>query len=447
MADKALYVGGGELLLGGELGRADLLAEGGTIRRIGTFGPPRGAEILDASGLLVLPGGIDDHVHFREPGQAEKEGYDSGTRAALHGGVTTLLEIQNNAPLLISGEACRAKADLVGPKARTDFGFYGNLVQEALGRLEELAPFCLGLKLFAGGTTGMAGEGDYGGIRLLLRAAAAAGLPVAAHCEDSGILARSAEGSAEGTAEAHGLRFRPPAAETLSVAALLELVRESGVVLHFFHLSTGRAAELVAAARSAGLPVSSSTCPHYLWFEAADAARLGNLLKVNPGLHGAEDRDALRRHLASGAIDTWSSDHAPHFAWEKARPYAQAPAGIPSVDLFWPLLLTLVDRGVLDLARAVDAAAVRPASIHRLPRKGALESGKDADLVLVDPRTSRRVAAERLLSRAGQSPYEGLSLKGWPLATVLRGELVFVRDPGGSLHFPGAPRGRRLVRG
>ena len=440
-----LYVGGGRLFRRGREERADLLVEGGRIVRIGSFPPPKGVEVLDASGLLVLPGGIDNHVHFREPGLAEKEGYHSGTRGALHGGVTCVLEIQNNPPLLLDGASCRAKDALVGPKAWTDYGFYGNLVPDSVDRLEEMKPWCAALKLFAGGTTGMAAAGDYGSIRRLLGAAARAGFLTAAHCEDPGILA--AAPPAEGLeARDQGLLVRPPVAEWVSVAALLELVRETGAELHVFHVSTERGAELVAAAREEGLPVTASTCPHYLYFEAGDAGRLGNLLKVNPGIHGPREREALRKALAAGRVQVWSTDHAPHFREEKERPYGEAPSGIPSVDLFWPLLLELVHRGVLDLERAVEAASAAPARIHGLSGKGALEEGMEGDLVLVAWEEKRPVRAEELPSRAAYSPYEGMELRGWPQVTVLRGRRVFSRDGRGRPCFHGEPAGRRVAR-
>ncbi len=438
--DGTLYVGGGELFLEGETARADLLVKEGRIARIGSFPPPKGAEVLDASGLLVLPGGIDNHVHFREPGMEEKEGFERGTRGALHGGVTCVLEVQNNPPLLVDAPSCEAKLQVVRPKASCDFGFYGNLVPESVDRLSEMAPFCVAFKLFAGGSTGMTAAGDYGSIRRLLQGASRAGVQVVAHCEDPGILAG---GPPPGTLEAkdHGLLARPPVAEWVSVAALLELVRETGVNLHVFHLSTARGVELLEGAREEGLPVSASTCPHYLYFEAGDAERLGNLLKVNPGIHGPGDRDALRKALASGAVQAWSTDHAPHFKEEKERAYAEAPSGIPSVDLFWPLLLNLVNLGLLDLPRAVDAAAAAPARIHGLAAKGSLEVGKEGDLVLVEMDLEREVRAAELPSRAGYSPYEGMVLRGWPAVTVLRGRIAFRRrDP--SPEFSPFPLGK-----
>ncbi len=441
-----LYVGGGRIFREGGEERADLLVREGKITRIGDFPAPKGVEVLDASGLLVLPGGIDNHVHFREPGMEEKEGYFTGTRGALHGGVTCVLEVQNNPPLLLDRASCRAKLEIVAKKAWTDFGIYGNLVPASLERLPEMAPFCVAFKLFAGGSTGMTAAGDYGSIRTLLQGAARAGVQVVAHCEDPGILAAAPPAGELGPQE-HGTRARPPVAEWVSVAALLELVRETGVDLHVFHLSTARGVELVDAAREEGLSISASTCPHYLYFEAGDAKDLGNLLKVNPGIHGPEDREALRKALASGAIQAWSTDHAPHFREEKERPYAQAPSGIPSVDLFWPLLLDLVNRGVLDLERAVDAAAGAPARIHGLKEKGSLDLGKDGDLVLVEPDLERRVRATELPSRADYSPYEGRVLRGWPVATVLRGRVAFRREAGGESAFSEEPFGRPLKDG
>ncbi len=417
-----LLVRGG-LVFRGTLRREDLRVRGGRIEEVGPELVPRGERVLDAGGLWVLPGGIDNHVHFREPGLTRKEDFASGSRGALVGGVTTVLEVQNNEPLLTTRERCEEKVSLAGGKSLVHFGFYANLLPSTKDVLEELAPFSCGFKLFMGGSTGIAGITDYGELRELFWAAARADRVVVLHCEEESILRRTAP--AARSALDHGRVARPAVAEAVSLAAAVELAREAGARIHVFHLSTARAVDLVRTARSSGLDVSASTCPHYLWLTEADAGRLGNLIRVNPAIHGPEDRAALARGLASGDVEVYSTDHAPHPLAEKRLPYAEAPSGIPSVDLFYPLLLTLVNRGALALERAVDAVSAAPARIHDLPRKGSLEIGMDGDLAIVDPTRERRVAAASLASKSGWTPYEGAALTGWPVFTVVAGHVAF----------------------
>ncbi len=439
---KKLFIGGGDVFLQGRLRRADILVQGQRITKVGGFPRPRDAEVLDASGLLVLPGAIDNHVHFREPGLEEKEGYETGTKGALHGGVTTVLEVQNNPPFLLSKKALDEKISKVLPKAFVDFGLYGNLVEEALPNLGAMAPRLAGLKLFAGGSTGVAGIRDYGTIRNLLLEAGKAGKLVVCHCEDQGIL-DSGEKESEGiSAEDHGLKARPKAAEHVCIAAMVELALDTGADIHFFHITTSRSAEIVKSGKKSGARVTASTCPHYLYFSSRDARGLGNLLKVNPGIRSQEDVEDFRRSFSRGMVDVFSTDHAPHFRAEKERPYPHAPSGIPSIDLFWPLLYTLVRKGFIDLRMAVAMAAENPAAIHGLADKGEIKEGYLADLAVVDTGTPVEVDPLKLPSRAGYSPYEGMELYGWPVFTVARGEIRFRRNINGTTDFYKGSGGR-----
>ncbi|MFQ5503813.1 MAG: dihydroorotase family protein, partial [Planctomycetota bacterium] len=400
------------LIRGGRLGldpaaQVDLRLRDGRIVELGS-GLEAAAEdcVVDATGLWILPGAIDNHVHFRDPGLTHKEDYGSGSRGALRGGVTTVLEVQNNEPLLLDAQRCRSKVRDVGARSLVNFGIYPNLLEQTLGTALEMAPYAAGYKLYMGASTGMGGQTDYGLMRELFRAARKTERPLVLHCEEESVLSRAMRDSELGIHD-HGSRARPPIAEVLSIAMAIEMAREWDTEIHVFHLSTMRGLELISQARREGVRVSCSTCPHYLYFTEEDSGRLGNLLKVNPAIHGASDREALLAGLAAGEIEVLSTDHAPHTLAEKERAYPDAPAGIPSVDLLYPLLLTLVKKGSLTLERAIESVTLAPARLHGLAERGSIRVGWHADLCLVDPERWKTVGKEDLSSRSGYTPYEG----------------------------------------
>ena len=422
---KLLIKGGSVTMDGSE--RVDFRIVDGRISEVGAnLASQQGFVELDARGLLVLPAAIDNHVHFRDPGLTRKEGYETGSRAALQGGVATVLEVQNNDPLLLNAERCREKVESVEQRSLVNFGIYPNLLEASLKNLEEMAPFASAFKLFMGGSTGLSGISDYGLMRELFHAAAATGQLIVLHCEDESILGRTSR--VEGLeAVDHGSRARPAVSESLSIAAAIELALEAKARIHVFHLSTKRGLDLITAARETGLEISASTCPHYLYFSEEDYARLGTRIKVNPAIHGTMDREALLEGLADCRIEVFSSDHAPHLLEEKDQPYLKAPSGIPSVDLFYPLLLTLVKEGKLSFERAIDAVTKDCALTHGLAGRGSLAPGSHGDICLVDPLESRVVSKDDLASRVGWTPYEGMRLYGWPVATVVSGHVAYDR--------------------
>lgn len=409
--------------------RFDLLVAGKRIEEIGaagTLSAPREAERVEGRGRWLLPGFIDDHVHLREPGLAHKEGYASGTRAAAAGGITTLLEIQNNQPLMDSRRAVEEKLALVRPKSVVNVGVYGSLVPTAQGQLAEMAELVAGYKIFLGPSTGGIDVQGEERVRALFAEAAATGHWIFVHAEDGALIAQGLAAHDGGDAGSWHLA-RPAAAEIVATENSLALGREVGARVHIFHMSTGGAVDLVAEARRRGQPVTSGTCPHYLYFTHEDTARQGALLRVNPSIKTAADRDRLLEGLRTGEIDCLSSDHAPHTAEEKARPFGLAPSGIPCLDIFMPLCLTLVERGLLDLTTVIERAATTPAQVHGFARKGSVRVGNDADLVLVDPSERRVVRGAEHHSKAKQTPYEGLELTGWPQLSMVMGAVVHRR--------------------
>jgi dihydroorotase len=406
--------------------RFDVLVERREIAAVESSGAlPRaaGAEVIEGRGRWLLPGFIDDHVHLREPGLEHKEGYASGTRAAAAGGITTLFEIQNNPPLMTSRQAVQAKLDLVRPKSVVNVFVYGSLVDEALPHVSEMSDLVAGYKLFMGPSTGGLDIRGEERLRALFGAVARTGHWLFVHAEDGDLIEAGIARHGEAGAKEFHLA-RPAAAEIKATETALRLAREEGTRLHVFHVSAGGTVDRIADARATGQPVTAGTCPHYLYFTSEDTARLGTLLKVNPSIKLAADRDRLLQGLLDGSIDCLSSDHAPHTAEEKARPFPKAPSGIPCLDIFMPLCLTLARTGKLPLATVIERATSGPASVHDLPRKGRIAPGLDADLVLADPEV-RPVRGAEHFSKARQTPWEGLPLSGWPQLTMVMGQIVY----------------------
>ena len=449
---------GGDLLVsdarrfpGGERAeRLDVRIADGVVVETGEELRPAGEKRLDARGLTVIPGLVDVHVHFRDPGLQRKEGWERGSAGALHGGVTSVVEVQNNPPLSTSLAALEARIEHVRARSRVDFGCLANLLPESLEALPAMAPLTPAFKCFLGGSTGVGGVLDEDLTRALFDAAARAGRMVVGHCEDERLLQEGRLAFANATAAEHHL-VRSSEAEVESVRAAIAHSEATGAQLHVFHVSTAGACELLRDARRRGVAVFASTAPHYLLLSCDDAARLGNLMKVNPSIKTREDGEALLAALVEGTLDAIGTDHAPHPLDEKRRPYAKAPSGMPSVDLLWPLVHLLARSGRLEPGLALEVVTRRAAASLHLPRKGRLEPGYDGDLVLYDSRATRRVVGAELPSASRWSAFEGLELGGFPEMVVLRGELVFaagipLRAAGGRpLDLePPAPRGGGL---
>lgn len=411
---------------GADARAVDVRVRDGRVEAVGEDLAADGLDVLEAEGLTLIPGLVDVHVHFRDPGLEHKEGWDYGSRGALHGGVTSVVEVQNNAPLSTSLEALTARIEHVRASSRVDFGCLANLLPASVEELDAMAPLTPAFKCFLGGSTGVGGQADRETLARLFAAAAAAGRMVVAHCEDEDLLRASKRAHPNATAADHHL-VRSSAAEVESVRTSIALCRETGAELHVFHLSTAEGARLVAEAREEGLRVSASTAPHYLLLDEVRVAELGNFGKVNPSIKTAADAAALVEALRSGVVDAIGTDHAPHSLEEKLRDYAHAPSGMPSVDLLWPLTWELVRRGLLEPEVALASVTERAADTLHLPGKGRLAPGFDGDLVLFDPEELFVVRGAELPSRSRWSAYEGWELAGPPRIVVRRGE-VCLRD-------------------
>jgi dihydroorotase len=411
----------------------DIGTAGGRFRAIEPAGTLAGAkQELDAIGLAALPGLIDGHVHFRQPGREHEEDWETGTRAAVMGGVTTVLEMPNTDPPTDDVERAHRKLELAGKAASCDFGIFG-LLGESVESVAQLAEsgLIVGLKTFMGPTTGGLSAPDEASLHGGLRFARAAGLRICFHAEDRTLIeSTETELRAAGRADALAhLESRPEVAESAAVEQVGRLLVESGARGHVAHVTSAEGLAAIEQWRLRGADLTCEATPHHLLLDLAVYAEFGGVAKVNPPIRGQPHASALMAALADGRIECLASDHAPHLAADKQRDSIwEVPAGIPGVETMLPLLLTEVSAGRLSLERLAHATSEAPARAWGLwPRKGAVQVGSDADLTLVDPTRKGVVRAAALHGKNNLSPFEGRPTVGAPVATIVRGRIV-VRD-------------------
>jgi dihydroorotase len=394
---------------------------------------PDAAEVIDATGLHVLPGVIDVHVHFREPGMTHKEDWETGSRAAAMGGVTTVFEMPNTDPPVDSVANYELKRRIASEKSIVDFGLYGVLLEDNLASLEPLAEAgVIGFKLFLGNTTGNLPCPSDGALLEGFEILARLGKRCSIHAENSPILFwREDRLKAAGRNEPRDhllARTDVVAIEALSKSCVL--AEWTGARIHIVHESCARSLPYIRFFKDRGVDVTVETLPQYLWLAVEDQeGERGRVMRMNPPIRERAQQGPLLEALASGLIDMIATDHAPHTPQEKeGGTIWDIACGFPGVETQLPLLLTLVNRGAFPLQRYVQASSAAPARAFGLyGRKGCIVPGADADLVLVDMKREETLSADRLQSRGRISPYEGVKVTGWPVATLVRGRPV-MRD-------------------
>ena len=389
----------------------DIWITDGKVASLG--GPHRADEEIDASGMLVLPGVIDAHVHFRDPGPTYKEDWESGSISAAAGGVTTVIDQPNTDPRTLDARTFELKLDRAKNHSVVDFcinGGPGNILA-----LVKLGAMAIG-EIFTY---------EYNDTKLekQLREVEEAGVLPTVHAEDGQIIKEKTEKLLGETDPEVYSTSRPKMAEAVAVEKVLSWVQRA----HICHLSTFQGLDLVKDARKAGKKVSCEVCPHHLLFNRNDYRKQGSFLKMNPPLRDPSDNEALWAGLRDGSIDIVASDHAPHLPEEKKQGIWEAPAGVPGVETLLPLMLMAVRSNLITLDRLVSATSAKPAEIFGLQNKGQIAPGRDADLVLVDTKAITRINADRLHSRADWTPYEGRQAI-FPNATLVRGTVVFDGD-------------------
>jgi dihydroorotase len=417
-----------ELVNEGRRTIGDVSIRDGRIHRIGRSLTAHGSErVLDANGRWLLPGMIDDQVHFREPGLTYKADIESESRACLAGGITSYMEMPNTKPPATNRTALEAKYARAAEVSRVNYAFYLGATNDNLDDIRRLDPLSApGIKVFMGASTGNMLVDDPATLDAIFREAPT---PIITHCEDTPmILANEDKARARWgddiPADQHPL-IRSREACMKSTLLAIGLAKKHGTRLHVLHISTADECALFEPGPVAGKRITAETCVHYLHFSDADYARLGHRIKCNPAIKTAADRDAITRALAEGRIDVLATDHAPHLASEKAEPYTRAPSGLPLVQYALQCAIERVLDGKLTLERVVEAVSHAPATLFNVRERGYLREGFHADLVLVDPNMPHLVTAADVLSKCGWSPFEDYTFRSSIAATFVNGELAW----------------------
>ncbi len=393
---------------------------------------PPAAETFDAAGLHILPGAIDVHVHFRDPGYTHKEDWDTGTAAAAFGGVTTVFDMPNTIPATATAQALAEKHAIASSRARVDYGLYGFLGEDTIANVPDLiAGGVIGFKLYMGETFGRLPTPSTGAMLEAFEVVAPTGKRISLHAETASIMARRETRMREAgrtDALAH-LAARPAVVAVEAVSRAAVLAEWTGARIHILHISSAEELRPLADAKARGVDITGETCPHYLFLSADDYARWGGVIRVNPPVREARNQLPLWQALVDGTVDIIATDHAPHAPPEKTRnDIWTVDCGFPGVETQMPLMLSALPSRHASICDYVRWSAYNPARIWGLaPQKGAVQVGADADLAIVDLGREMVVDDAALQSRSKISPWHGRAVKGLPVHTLVRGRFV-MRD-------------------
>ncbi|TSE12961.1 dihydroorotase [Mesorhizobium intechi] len=400
-------------------GARDIGVKNGRIAAIGDLRQASAGETIDCGGLHVLPGVIDSQVHFREPGLEHKEDLETGSRAAVLGGVTAVFEMPNTNPLTTSEATLADKVRRGSGRMHCDFAFWvGGTRDNAsdVGELERL-PGAAGIKVFMGSSTGDLLVEDDEGVASILRNTRRR---AAFHSEDEFRLRERLGERIEGEPSSHPV-WRDEIAALRCTERLVRIARDVRARIHVLHIST--AEEILFLEQHKDVATCEAT-PHHLTLSADDYPRLGTLIQMNPPVRASRHRDGVWHGISQGIVDVLGSDHAPHTLAEKAKPYPASPSGMTGVQTLVPIMLDHVNAGRLTLQRFVDLSSHGPQRIFGMARKGRIAAGYDADFTVVDMKRRQTITNAQAGSRAGWTPYHGKEVTGWPVGTVIRGRRV-----------------------
>ena len=428
-----MIIRGGTVVSPGSSVLADVVIQDGVIVAVADPGLFTDAhEVIDATGRYVLPGAVDSHVHFRTPGYEYKEDWNTGTAAAACGGTTTVFEMPNTNPPTGTLEALRLKQEIAAAQAHVDYGIYGLLDEDNIDTLEDLIDAGVsGFKCFMGNTFGDLPAPSDGAMLEGFEILARRGYRCTVHAENPSIMARrqqKMEDAGRTDPLAH-LAARPEVCAIEAVGRAIIFAEWTGARLHIAHKSSKDALYLIRDAKARGVDVTVETCPHYLLLSTDDMGRLGGLLRVNPPIREPGHGEALWEAMFDGTIDMIATDHAPHLPEEKSSDNIwQCDCGFPGVETQMPIMLTQVNAGRMTINKYVEWSAAAPAKAWGCyPRKGVLQAGSDADIVIVDLDKAGVISQEDLHSKSLITPWHGFETRGTVEYTMVRGK-VLVRD-------------------
>ncbi len=400
-------------------GKTDIGVTTGKITAIGDLSSDDAAETVDCTGLHILPGVIDTQVHFREPGLTHKEDLESGSRSAVMGGVTGVFEMPNTNPLTVTEEAFDAKIAAATNRMHCDFAFYFGGTHDNLDLLPKMEQRlgCAGIKVFMGSSTGSLLVADDDGVENILRAISRR---AAFHSEDEYRLDDRKPLRVEGDPSSHPV-WRDTEAALMCTKRLVNLAHKTGKRIHVLHIST--ADEMVYLADHKDV-ASTEVTPHHLTLDETGYTNLGTLVQMNPPVRDKAHREGIWAGVHNGVADILGSDHAPHTLEEKSQSYPASPSGMTGVQTLVPIMLDHVNAGRMSLQRFVDMTSHGPNRLFGIAQKGRVAVGYDADLTIVDLKRTETITNDWVASKAGWTPYDGVSVTGWPVGTIVRGNKV-----------------------
>ena len=382
---------------------------------------------IDATGLLLLPGVIDDQVHFREPGTTQKADIYSESRAAAAGGVTSYMEMPNTNPPTINDELLKQKFDIAGENSLVNYSFFIGATENNIDDIAKIdTSEVAGVKLFLGSSTGNLLVKDKVAIEKIMQVSPTL---IAAHCEDDGIIAENLNRMkgiyGDNIPMEKHCEIRNAEACYKSSSEAVEIAKRTGAHLHIFHISTEKEISLLSDKPLNEKQITAEVCVHHLFFNSDDYKRLGSRIKWNPAVKYESDRLALIQALKDGKIDVVATDHAPHTWEEKCAPYTKCPSGAPMVQHSLQVMIELAQRGYFEIEDIVKWMSHNPARLYHIDRRGFIRKGHFADLVLVDPNARYEVTKDNLMYKCKWSPLEGHAFNSKIVKTLVNGEIVF----------------------
>ncbi|MDP6604357.1 MAG: dihydroorotase [Rhodospirillales bacterium] len=419
-----LLLAGGACVTEGRVVETDVGVRGGRIAEIGNLSRASAARVLEVKGLHVLPGAIDTQVHFREPGTEHQEDWQTGSKAAVLGGVTSVFEMPNTIPTTADAATFADKTRRANAGSWCDFGLAVAGTPENADELPDLErlPGCPGVNVFLGSSTASVVV-DEAKLRHVL---ASCGRRLTAHCEDEARVAERRAMVESGAPVALHAEWRDVDAAVIATRRFLALARAANKRVHVMNVTTADEILIIEANRELA---TFDVTPLHLTFAAPEAyTRLGSRVQTNPPVRTEVHRDALWAAIRDGLCDVIASDHSPHTLDEKARPYPESPSGTPGVQTLVPVMLDHVHAGRLSLARFVELVSAGPARVFEIVGKGQIECGYDADFAVVDLGAKRTIEDDWIASRVGWTPFAGMHVTGWPVYTVIRGNIVMAED-------------------
>ena len=411
----------------GQVQRASVLIDADTIAGIFTSDAPTADVTIDAQGKWLMPGVIDDHVHFRDPGLTHKADMASESLAAAAGGVTTVFDMPNCVPQTVTLEALNDKFSHAAETCIVNHSFYLGATHSNLHQIEKVDPAHIcGIKLFMGSSTGGMLLDDRQSLKALFQAAP---VPVAVHCEETSIINENMERyttllGSEPPVKYHPL-IRSEEACYASTSKALEVAAGTDVHLHIMHLTTARELELFSSGPLQGKQFTAEACPAHLWFTDADYATKGTLIKCNPAIKTASDREALRQALTDGRIDVIGTDHAPHLLSEKQGGCRTAASGMPVLPYSLPSMLELTDQGIMKITDVVRLMCHNPAQLFSIKERGYIRQGYKADLTLIEHTDGYTVSDADVPNKCGWTPFDGEQFRWKVCTTWVNGHAVY----------------------